>query len=784
MIKHDAFLALEASLANRLGATLKKITKPLYAEIEKAIAAQDFQKAIDLVQRISLNSVFEDNKKYIEYLSHMAMLFGATRVSINPGTSVVGLGFQKDTVQQSLQTFQYSAVQRAEEYLKENAMQLIAQHRMAAGGPETIQKFNPNHEPAGSPQGGQFAHAKGTSTASYGKATEGATTVTGVHFSTDQRPQLNSSFYGQGLTGAERERVAALPKEYQGRIHFYVNEGSGVTPEAGVGAHAHSLTMNNLYDVGADSRNIVANSKGSDWEKAVVDAGYDGYYAPGSFGNQGTAVLIGNHTVNPQYHGPNYDAKDIAPPVVSAPSKYKQDLKAVMSDKSLPAGEMSGADWKKVMSAKHPDIDLSHLDDTQTYYRDKLVAVPSVKKAEGDRAILPFAPFMNDAGKSYFDITSSLHTSRLSAYGFTAEADATGQTTYQINEVLDKRTCPVCEVMHGMQFSVEDAKALLDVVVRTQNPEELKSLQPWPSQSKAGITKLKGMKQAEIIAMGWHIPPFHPRCRGLLGRVGRVGPHPSSPEAQKPPTEAYKPSVEDFKAVGITAKPEQLDMWMEMMGMSPAEVLASLVGENEGELLEALVGGLSLAKTKGMIGLKKLAITDGEIAITMNSKAFGSTEDIYQSLKFMEAEQQTYLSVLELAAADQGAGLVKKYMKNLVALSNDLGMKSIGLQAGLDVGGYAWAKYGFAPDVLEWDALKKVIAAKVESENILLGKSALQVKAYKSIMQSTNPESLFALSDIPELGKEILLGTTWAGKLDLTNPEAMTRFMAYIGTVK
>ena len=131
------------------------------------------------------------------------------------------------------------------------------------------------------------------------------------------------------------------------------------------------------------------------------------------------------------------------------------------------------------------------------------------------RLIQPFQSFADDADNS-LKVTSQLHTSRLSALGFTAEAEVLEVTTYRINEQLDTHICPVCAEMHGKTFPVQAAQTSLNVVLNTTNPDELTRLQPWPKQTKDEVARLKAMDSATLIANNWHFPPFHPGCRGLL----------------------------------------------------------------------------------------------------------------------------------------------------------------------------------------------------------------------------------------------------------------------------
>ncbi|MFA5606798.1 MAG: LPD38 domain-containing protein [Leucobacter sp.] len=138
----------------------------------------------------------------------------------------------------------------------------------------------------------------------YGQPREHAISVLGVHYSRQPRDTLSGYYYGQGLKGAEARRLVGADPRLQSRIHFYVDEGAGIQPEAGVGTQAHLLHLDNLYDVIPDPLGLRAQYRGdpNGWELAIVEAGFDGYYAKG----MGVAVLLGNHTVRPQQAGEGY----------------------------------------------------------------------------------------------------------------------------------------------------------------------------------------------------------------------------------------------------------------------------------------------------------------------------------------------------------------------------------------------------------------------------------------------------------------------------------------------
>ncbi len=128
------------------------------------------------------------------------------------------------------------------------------------------------------------------------------------------------------------------------------------------------------------------------------------------------------------------------------------------------------------------------------------------------------------SGGAAIDTAANLSTSRLASYGALAQAQENGQGRYQISEVLDLRTCPVCRRMHGKTFSIAPALAQTEEALLTGNPKELASSNPFPKTSRQGISDLTSMSDEELVGQGWNKPPFHPGCRGILVPVGDVVP--------------------------------------------------------------------------------------------------------------------------------------------------------------------------------------------------------------------------------------------------------------------
>jgi len=176
----------------------------------------------------------------------------------------------------------------------------------------------------------------------------------------------------------------------------------------------------------------------------------------------------------------------------------------------------------------------------------------SIQKAEHIPFPRQFVSSVGKNGKGFIDIGSSLHTSRLASWGFTIEATARGIENFQVNEQLDGRTCPVCRSMHGRKFNVAQARAKLETWMSTTNPDDMKSVAPWPSQNKKNVAQLQQMSNSQIQDKGWDTPPYHPLCRGVLVRSGsitQVEPVqvPSMPRAGDQALFNVNQSVEQFK---------------------------------------------------------------------------------------------------------------------------------------------------------------------------------------------------------------------------------------------
>lgn len=163
-----------------------------------------------------------------------------------------------------------------------------------------------------------------------------------------------------------------------------------------------------------------------------------------------------------------------------------------------------------------------HIEKSAQLHIEKLAVKENASKAEKVRE---FVSFIDDTagavGQNHLQLVSSLHNSRLAQYGFTVEANIRAIQFYAINAVLDGRTSDICKYMHGKVFPVEYAYEQSLKLLGTEDPDELKHLAPWATNS-GSFEAMQGMNTGELMNAGWALPPFHPHCRTYIDEAGNT----------------------------------------------------------------------------------------------------------------------------------------------------------------------------------------------------------------------------------------------------------------------
>jgi len=200
-------------------------------------------------------------------------------------------------------------------------------------------------------------------------------------------------------------------------------------------------------------------------------------------------------------------------------------------------------------------------------------------------------------------------------------------------------------------------------------------------------------------------------------------------------------------------------------GMSGANDLARVVSKDE--LVSSLTGNLLGSSSQATVSVKANSLF-------LYAKG-GKISEISRRIDLVEKVAEHSIFQLESSAQASGAG--KAVLKGSVDLYKKIGIKEVRLNANISVGGYAWAKYGFAPDA---DSIGEVIDQFRRSANQNLSIPEKDLPALMKILEPRNRDSFWALSD-SKWGKEVMLGSNWNGKLDITDEASMKRFNDYVG---
>jgi hypothetical protein len=127
----------------------------------------------------------------------------------------------------------------------------------------------------------------------------------------------------------------------------------------------------------------------------------------------------------------------------------------------------------------------------------------------------------------------------------------------------------------------------------------------------------------------------------------------------------------------------------------------------------------------------------------------------------------------------QGHGVATEVLRESIKSYQALGVDEVHVLASGDNGAYTWARMGFLPTAGGGMAgsylgmCQGVIEHAVDQDQI----TPAQGDALKAQM-TDDPYSLWRLADHP-LGKAVLVGRSWFGKLDLHNERQMARFNHY-----
>lgn len=181
------------------------------------------------------------------------------------------------------------------------------------------------------------------------------------------------------------------------------------------------------------------------------------------------------------------------------------------------------------------------------------------------------------------------------------------------------------------------------------------------------------------------------------------------------------------------------------------------------------------------IGAPSVTINGGsnhEWSISMNTASFDQTRSFNLSPDVMSM----YHSSWSVNADYQGKDVGKQVFGNQLDLYDHLGIKKVSVSAGLSVGGYAWARYGFVPSQSSWDRIRE--SAKTQAYRFPADVAA----RIRVVADNPDPRSVWVLAAMKDkglesghtVGQSLLLGKHWDGTIDLTNKEQYENTKAYV----
>ena len=164
-----------------------------------------------------------------------------------------------------------------------------------------------------------------------------------------------------------------------------------------------------------------------------------------------------------------------------------------------------------------------------------------------------------------------------------------------------------------------------------------------------------------------------------------------------------------------------IDKWNAKVGEDPAAFKATFMGGLDGEM--ALSGSGDKIDVNG-----KITNNAGHTLGT-----FTRNIDL--------AHKSAYSAYFKLERAATKSDIGKKMLAGNVETYQKLGIEKVSVTANIDVGGYAWAKYGYVPTQASWNTLRGELDRKVSGSSGSSGRTSSGMEADSWDMLSSDTQS-------------------------------------------
>jgi hypothetical protein len=505
-IEPKAFIAIEQSMAGAMCAQWDRLAAEIVAGIHDALQAHDYAKAQQIANRLTMEGVVKNVRPRLEELAVSALLFGAHGITGDVRKTIYAKGQPVPaTLHTAITQLEHAVEVDAADYVRQAVHALIEEQKRADERAH-MQKHDIYTEPDKLPY---------------------AQTAEELPDAPD--PDKNTPLAQAKLFGQAKWQYPDLKKDGDISDEQLAETGGLQEPEQGPNKRKRKAGEQTLYVKrplkNADDLIAWAKANGFDTTLPPDDMHVTVCYSKALVDWDSVPPKTGNVT----NVSDDRSLKQFGDAVVLA---FDAPVLEQHHDRFMDAGgshDYPSYQPHVTITYQAPEgLDLSKIEP----YDGLLIFGPEefkpikgnwketiVEKAEEKT----LAEKINDAvvtgGKVSAEISASLTTSRLISLGFLSQASSQGVTRYRVDEILDDRTCPICAIMHGKEFNVVEQMDRTVRALSTQDPADLKTIMPWPTQSEANVSKLSGTSNDDLQAAGYGAPPYHARCRGLLTEI-------------------------------------------------------------------------------------------------------------------------------------------------------------------------------------------------------------------------------------------------------------------------
>lgn len=243
----------------------------------------------------------------------------------------------------------------------------------------------------------------------------------------------------------------------------------------------------------------------------------------------------------------------------------------------------------------------------------------------------------------------------------------------------------------------------------------------------------------------------------------------------------------DFTAAGVNVATDAvIPVWNKTVGLSPQDVVTRLAAGLPGKARF----GLNFPRDSytGEILTDEVEL---DVYITDELRGDSKHNVLAATRVFREVngQREVYHRSFAVDSFVRGQGLGKTFLRNSMSLYADMSVRKVTLNANIEVGSYAWARYGFKPTRAAWE--------KFRSDATVFHLQPDVQPQVRSLLSSDDPRAMWAIADIrtphvsryaregqtTTVGQAMLMHNEWRGELRLDDEEAMRRFWAYVGKV-